>query len=304
MTIGTDGLTHYGTEPAAFTKQLAEWGADVIGVNCSVGPAGLLEAVEKMVKVTDRPIAAVPNAGLPKDVGDRKIYLASPEHMATYARRMIEAGARFVGGCCGTTPEHIKKIRDYVASVVPRHQPTVVSREAVAAPAGVAATAWESARASGTKLAQGKLVTSVEIVPPRASIRHPMFEQCRALKAAGVDAVNVPDGPRAQSRMGALLSAVIIEREVGIETVIHYSLPRPQSAWHAVGRARRRRGRTAQHPSSSPAIRRRWAHIRTRPRCSTSTRSGSRTWSTARITASIRAAIRSARRPSSRSASA
>src|SRR5206468_11289080 len=122
-----------------FAQQLAEWGADVIGVNCSVGPAGVLEAVEKMVKVTDRPISAVPNAGLPKDVGDRKIYLASPEYMASYARRMIEAGARIVGGCCGTTPEHIKKIRDYVASVVPRHQPVVVSREAVAPPAGVAA---------------------------------------------------------------------------------------------------------------------------------------------------------------------
>src|SRR5207247_194649 len=93
MTIGDDGLTHYGTAPETFAQQLAEWGADVIGVNCSVGPAGVLEAVEKMVKVTDRPISAVPNAGLPKDVGDRKIYLASPEYMASYARRMIEAGA-------------------------------------------------------------------------------------------------------------------------------------------------------------------------------------------------------------------
>src|SRR5581483_8981924 len=139
MTVGTDGLTHYGTDPATFATQLAECGADVIGVNCSVGPAGILEAVEKMVKVTNNPFSAVPNAAPPKDVGDRKIYLARPEHMATYARRMIEAGARFVGGCCGTTPEHIKKIRDYVASVVPRHQPAVVSREFIAAPAGVAA---------------------------------------------------------------------------------------------------------------------------------------------------------------------
>src|SRR5439155_1181730 len=83
-----------------FTKQLTAWGADVIGVNCSVGPAGVLEAVEKIVKATDKPISGQPNAGLPKDVGDRKIYLASPEYMASYARRMLEAGARFVGGCC------------------------------------------------------------------------------------------------------------------------------------------------------------------------------------------------------------
>src|SRR5437773_109735 len=104
MTIGDDGLTHYGTGPETFAKQLTAWGADAVGVNCSVGPAGVLEAVEKLVKATDRPISAVPNAGLPKDVGDRKIYLASPEYMASYARRMVEAGAgsgRGRGECPG-----------------------------------------------------------------------------------------------------------------------------------------------------------------------------------------------------------
>jgi methionine synthase I (cobalamin-dependent)/5,10-methylenetetrahydrofolate reductase len=222
MTIGDDGLTHYGTAPETFAKQLTEWGADVIGVNCSVGPAGVLEAVEKLVKATDRPISAVPNAGLPKDVGDRKIYLASPEYMASYARRMIEAGARIVGGCCGTTPEHIKKIRDYVASVVPRHQPVVHARATVAPPAGVEQVPLATRSRWGAKLAAGTLVTSVEIVPPKGVDPTPMLEQCRALKAAGVDAVNVPDGPRAQSRMGVLPSAILIQREVGIETVIHY----------------------------------------------------------------------------------
>src|SRR6266581_3138875 len=222
MTVGDDGLTHYGTAPETFAARLTEWGADVIGVNCSVGPAGVLEAVEKMVKATDRPISGLPNAGLPKDVGDRKIYLASPEYMASYARRMIEAGARLVGGCCGTTPEHIKKIRDYVASVAPRHQPTVVSRGTVALPTGVAEVPLAQRSCWGAKLAAGQLVTSVEIVPPKGVDPAPMLEQCRALKAAGVDAVNVPDGPRAQSRMGVLPSAILIQREVGIETVIHY----------------------------------------------------------------------------------
>src|SRR5207302_4713265 len=97
MTIGDDGLTHYGTAPETFAKQLAEWGADVIGVNCSVGPAGLLEAVEKLVKATDRPISAVPNAGLPKDVGDRKHHLDSPEYRADYARRTVRPGAPLAG---------------------------------------------------------------------------------------------------------------------------------------------------------------------------------------------------------------
>ena len=222
MTIGTDGLTHYGTDPQTFAKQLAEWGADVIGVNCSVGPAGVLEAVEKIVKATDRPISAVPNAGLPKDVGDRQIYLASPEYMASYARRMIEAGARFVGGCCGTTPEHIKKMRDYIASVVPRHPTVVISRSAVTTPAGVEAVPLAERSGWGAKLACGEFVTSVEIVPPKGVDPTPMLEQCRALRAAGVAAVNVPDGPRAQSRMGVLPSAILIQRDVGIETVIHY----------------------------------------------------------------------------------
>src|SRR2546422_1338490 len=123
MTIGTDGLTHYGTDPETFAKQLAEWGADVIGVNCSVGPAGVLEAVERIVKATDRPISAVPNAGLPKDVGDRQIYLASPEYMASYARRMIEAGARLVGRCCGSRPGQNHKVREYHTSPVPPPPP-------------------------------------------------------------------------------------------------------------------------------------------------------------------------------------
>jgi len=222
MTIGTDGLTLYGTAPEDFARQLAEWGADVIGVNCSVGPAGVFEAVERMAKATDRPLSAQPNAGLPRDVGDRKIYLASPEYMASYARRMVEAGARFIGGCCGTTPEHIRKMRDYLASVAPRRSGIVVSRAEVTAPAGVSPVPLAERSCWGKKLAAGAFVTSVEIVPPKGVDPAPMLAQCRALKAAGVDAVNVPDGPRAQSRMGVLPSAMLIERAVGLETVIHY----------------------------------------------------------------------------------
>src|SRR5207302_529213 len=210
---------------ARLARAAAAGRASVVG---AIGPLGVrIEpfgalARERMVRGTGRPISGGPDAGLPRDVGGRKIYLASPEYMASYARRMIEAGARLVGGCCGTTPEHIKKIRDYVASVVPRHQPAVVSRETIAVPAGVEEVPLAARSRWGAKLARGELVTSVEIVPPKGVDATPMLEQCRALKAAGVDAVNVPDGPRAQSRMGVLPSAILIEREVGIETVIHY----------------------------------------------------------------------------------
>lgn len=222
MTINEDGRTAYGTEVEALAARLDALGADVIGLNCSVGPAGILESVERMAKMSDRPLSALPNAGLPKEVGDRKIYLASPEYMATYAKFLTEAGVRFVGGCCGTTPTHIKEMRDAIASVQPRQTPAIVSREQIQPPEGVAPFPLAERSAWGAKLARGELVTSVEIVPPKGWDPAPMLRQCRTLKDAGVDVVNVPDGPRAQSRMGVLPSAIVIEREVGIETVIHY----------------------------------------------------------------------------------
>ncbi|HET7790554.1 MAG TPA: bifunctional homocysteine S-methyltransferase/methylenetetrahydrofolate reductase [Gemmatimonadales bacterium] len=222
MTIAEDGRTAYGHDPETIATRLDAWGADVVGLNCSVGPAGILEAIERMARVTGRPISAQPNAGLPKDVGDRKVYVASPEHMATYARRLIEAGARFIGGCCGTTPDHIKHIRDAVASVQPRHVHAVVSRADVTPPAGISPVPLAERSNWGRKLAAGEMVTSVEIVPPKGWDPSTMVAECRALKAAGVDAVNVPDGPRAQSRLGVVPAAIVIERDVGIETVIHY----------------------------------------------------------------------------------
>jgi homocysteine S-methyltransferase len=221
MTIGTDGRTHYGTDPAVFGPILEQMGANVIGVNCSVGPHGVLEAVEQLAPVVSVPISAQPNAGLPRDVGDRKMYMASPEYMGTYAKRIVEAGARFVGGCCGTTPEHIKVMSGFVHSVAPRHVSAAPATEQTAT--GVDPIPLAERSHYGSKLASGEFITTVEIVPPKGVDPAPMFEQCRALKAAGVDAVNVPDGPRAQSRMGALLSGLMIEREVGLESVVHYA---------------------------------------------------------------------------------
>ena len=221
MTVGQDGRTAYGSEPEAFGPALEAAGADVIGVNCSVGPQTILEVVERLAPIVRVPISAQPNAGLPREVGDRKIYMASPEYMAEYARRMVEAGARFVGGCCGTTPDHIKTIKSYVKSVAP-HQ-VVVTGPAERVTGGVEPTPLAERSRYGAKLAHGEFITTVEIVPPRGTDPTPMLDQCRTLKQAGVDAVNVPDGPRAQSRMGALLSGLMIEQQVGIESVVHYA---------------------------------------------------------------------------------
>jgi homocysteine S-methyltransferase len=221
MTVGQDGNTSYGTSVDTIATRLTELGADVIGLNCSVGPAAMLDAIERMVAQTNRPVSAQPNAGLPRSVDDRSIYLASPEYMGSYARRMIHAGARFVGGCCGTTPDHIRKIHAYVASLQPRivsASPVVASGQAGAAPVPLAQRSG-----LGRKLASGEWIQTVEIPPPRGWNTADLITECRTLKQAGVDAVNVLDSARAQSRMGVLPAALIIEREVAVETVFHYT---------------------------------------------------------------------------------
>lgn len=226
MTVADDGRTAFGTAPESFGPALADAGADVVGVNCSIGPQVVLDTIERLARVVTVPLVAQPNAGLPRDVGDRKIYMASPEYVAEYARRMVEAGARFVGGCCGTTPAHIRAIRGFVKAA---QVGAAWSREpAQHSDDGVAADGCDSiplAQRSqlGDKLARRAFVRTVEIVPPRGIDPAPMIAQARALQAAGIDAVNIPDGPRAQSRMGALISGLMVERETGLETVVHYA---------------------------------------------------------------------------------
>ncbi len=225
MTIGVDGTTAFGTEPEVFGPALEAAGADVIGINCSIGPQGVLEAIERLAKVVCVPLVAQPNAGLPRDVGDRKMYMASPEYFAEYGRRIVEAGARFIGGCCGTTPEHVRALRGFVratAVMAPSARAVIGVSEHTALHAVPSVPLGERS-AFGAKLAAGEWVTTVEIVPPRGVDPTPMLEQARQLKTAGVDGVNIPDGPRAQSRMGALISGILIERETGLEAVVHYA---------------------------------------------------------------------------------
>jgi homocysteine S-methyltransferase len=227
MTILPDGNTAYGYDPARIAHHLDEVGADVIGLNCSVGPALILKAIQKMAEVTSRPLSAMPNAGLPREIEGRKIYMASPEYFAKYTRRLIQAGVRFVGGCCGTTPEHIRAMAAQVRALRPRHQEVVAAAvrevERREAHPGVVPVAPAQRSQLGRKMVAGELVTSVEILPPKGSDPGDVVDKVHALKAAGVDAVNVPDGPRAMMRMGVLASCAIIEREVGLETIPHYT---------------------------------------------------------------------------------
>ena len=223
VTVREDGCTSYGTSPEDVAAEVAAWGADVIGLNCSVGPAVMLDAVERMAEATDLPLSAKPNAGLPRAVGDRKIYLASPEYMAQYARRMIEAGARFVGGCCGTSPEHIRSIRALVGGARPPS--TRVRPGSHAQPHDTPIQPDEplgKRSAWGRKIDEGAFVTSVEVTPPKGWNAEVLLEQCRRIQAAGADTVNVLDHPHAHTRMSALPAAMLVEREVSIETIVHY----------------------------------------------------------------------------------
>ena len=234
MTIGTDGHTPFGASSEDVARWLDGLGADVIGLNCSVGPQGILEGVERMVHVTRRKLSAQPNAGMPRDVGGRAMYMASAEYMATYARHLVQTGAKIVGGCCGTTPEHIHAIAEGVRPLSPRlgrfksAEATSSSRAPSARPQAqvavheVAPIPFAERSKWAAKIAARQWVTSVEIVPPRGVNADKMLADVGALRAAGVDAVNVPDGPRAQSRMGAVMTSLLIEQRVGIETVTHY----------------------------------------------------------------------------------
>jgi homocysteine S-methyltransferase len=223
MTIGETGTTTYGTDVETVARRLSDLDADVIGLNCAVGPAAMLDAIERMAAVTDRPLSAQPNAGVPREVGDRKIYLASPEYMARYARRFIEAGARFVGGCCGTTPDHIRRIRDQVATVQPRRSTAAFARVAVQPPSGIEPVPLAQRSGWGAALANGRFAVSVQSLPPRGWQAEDLIQAARDLQAAGIDALSLLDTPRAEGRMSVLPTAMLVQRDVGLETVPHYT---------------------------------------------------------------------------------
>jgi methionine synthase / methylenetetrahydrofolate reductase(NADPH) len=226
MTIQMDGNTTFGTQPEIFTARLDKLGVDVIGLNCGVGPTHVLSALEKMRSATTKMLSAQPNAGLPRDVQGRQFYMGSPEYMATFARRFVQAGAKFVGGCCGTTPVHIRLISDAIRSISPRQAHAVSHRGTAKVidlkPADVEVVPAEARSNWSRKVARGEFVTSVEVLPPKGCDAEKTLESIALLKEAGVDAVNIPDGPRAQTRMSAQATAVLVEQRVGIEAVLHY----------------------------------------------------------------------------------
>ena len=210
-----------GLLPEYAAVAIDQWGADVIGVNCCDGPQGVFEAVRRMAAVTEKPLSAMPNAGLPQMVQGRLLYLASPEYMAEYARRYAQLGVALIGGCCGTTPAHIREMKKFLKAMRPavRH----AGKVEVSAPASAPIVRTPPSEKSQFGATLGtKFAVSVEVDPPFGIDATRAIEGAAMLKDFGVDAVNIADGPRAMARMSPMALAILIKERVGIETIVHY----------------------------------------------------------------------------------
>jgi len=222
VTVTDAGNVSDGTSPEEAARLLTEWGANAVGCNCSDGPQLVLDTIERMRRVTSLPIAAMPNAGVPSCVDGRSIYLSSPEYLASFARKAMRLGATIIGGCCGTTPQHIRAMRSSVKAIQSQAEGVAQMGDKPAA-ALIEPAQLEERSQLGRRIATGEFVTMVEIVPPKGFDPTRELEGARMLKKLGVHAINVPDSPRASTRMSASSLCLQIEQKIGIETVIHFT---------------------------------------------------------------------------------
>jgi homocysteine S-methyltransferase len=216
------GETAVGTRAETMARILsADENVDLVGINCGVGPAGVFDALQAVLPVATKPVVVMPNAGFPRDIAGRLIYLTSPEYFTEYAKKYIEMGVRGVGGCCGTTPAHIRMASRAVKSLSGVKKHVKVRAYARQEPLVHIVPTGKKSRLAG-KLTAGEKVTSVEILPPRSSDMTEMLAKVRRCAEAGVDAINIPDGPRASARISPMIAALTILKEVGIEPILHY----------------------------------------------------------------------------------
>jgi methionine synthase I (cobalamin-dependent)/5,10-methylenetetrahydrofolate reductase len=224
VTVDEEANCLDGSTPEIFAPRLEEWGADVIGCNCSVGPVAMLDAMERVRAATSLPVSAQPNAGIPRSVEGRNIYLCSPEYMASYARKFVAAGVKLVGGCCGTTPEHIRVMKSGLRATQARAKvsdPQVKTKANL--PAAIEALPLALRSRLGAKIASRQFVTMVEIVPPKGTNIQKELDGARFLKSVGVDGINIPDSPRASARMSNQALSVLLQQQAGIEAILHYT---------------------------------------------------------------------------------
>jgi len=222
VTINESGTLLSGAPLERFIEKLKDYPVDAVGLNCSVGPKAMLDALENLRSLTDIPISVQPNAGLPQNISGRNIYMTSPEYMAEYAKRFIQTGANIVGGCCGTNPTHIKAMRKAVQALQPVKKMDVkIADLQIEKPSEIKIYEKNEKSRLSNKLLKKEFVKLVELVSPKGVSPSREVDKARKLYHAGIDAINIPDGPRASARMSALALAAIIQKEVGIETVLH-----------------------------------------------------------------------------------
>jgi len=225
MSVSESGTTVFGVTPEEIAKTLTEAGATVVGLNCSVGPKETLDALARMRRATSAPLCAQPNAGLPQIIEGRTLYLTTPEYMAVYARRMIESvGLSIIGGCCGTTPSHIRAIKSLVKMLQPTQQPKESLEVEILdarSPVEPSFTPDYSLSPLAAKLSSGVFVKSVEISPPQGTDLEKTLAGARLCAEAGIDCINIPDGPRASARMSPLALAVLFRNDIGIDPIVH-----------------------------------------------------------------------------------
>ncbi len=224
VTVTEDGVTPFGQDVEEFTEQLAQTGADAVGINCTCGPKPMFDFLERMVKVTSLPLSVMPNAGRPQFVDGRTFYMSTPDYFCVYAKRFIEAGARIIGGCCGTTPAHIMKMAEALSQKETRVQRSVLISAPLHPEVLLPPPVPRGKKSNiAAKLCAGEFVSMVEMVPPKGKDPSRQLEGAARLKESGVDAVNIPDGPRASARMNGLALALLLQERVGIEAVLHYT---------------------------------------------------------------------------------
>ena len=230
MTVDEEGNCLDGASAETAARKLTAWGADAIGCNCSAGPATVLSVIERMRPVTSLPLAAMPNAGIPRAVEGRTIYLTSPEYMASFTRKLVKAGASIVGGCCGTTPSYTRAMRsalramDAMEAGAQAMEKTSADKDATVEVKNKVAPPPLAQRSKvGAMIAAGDFVRMVEIVPPKGIDCSKELDGAAYLHALGVDVINVPDSPRASARMSAQSLCVQIQQHVGVETILHYT---------------------------------------------------------------------------------
>ena len=225
LTVTEENETAFGNHLRQSISKISKKEVAAVGLNCSIGPSSMLDSLKLIKNLTDKPISLQPNAGLPQQVNGRLMYMCTPEYMAEYAKRLYENGAKIIGGCCGTTPAHIKEIArnlkplGQISTPSQPKAPITLKSERVVAKEPVPLK--ERSRL-GKKLVSGERIISIEISPPKGIEISQLLDKASLCSQMDIDTINIPDGPRASSRLSAMVTAVTVQQNASIETILHF----------------------------------------------------------------------------------